>query len=110
MLTFTSLGMTLTLTFFFNVTDTGMSGAGFYLSSITYVPFFFGRILAGDWAKHKFLLYHFAAARVVGWHLRSWRLSDGGYEFTIALCDNENAVTSYTTERDWALDPLVQRC
>ncbi|KAF7307451.1 PigN domain-containing protein [Mycena indigotica] len=63
----------MTLTFFFNVTDTGEPSTFVAASSHTR-----GRVVAGDWAVHNVLLRCVYVTALVGWDMYRWRVSNGG--------------------------------
>ena len=62
------------MTFFLNVTDTGMKCNNPNPCSLTDAP---DRVLVRDRAVHQLFLYHISLVGVVSWHLRCWRISHG---------------------------------
>ena len=71
----------MTITFFFNVTDTGRAACQCLHSYLAHDGMS-SRIMVRNWAIDHLLLHCLPVACVVSWHLCSWRVLDGRYFIT----------------------------
>ena len=82
----------MTMTFFFNVTDTGKGAAAALRSGgCTYSPRS-RRLVATDRPVDIALLYHFATSRVFGWNSLYWGGFDAGYGATKTPREKERRI------------------
>jgi hypothetical protein len=90
----------MTVTFFFNVTDTGELDIVHVCEKCTHWD---ARIVVGNRSIYQFLLHHINVAGVVGWYLFSWWGVDGGCLGIISASVNQARIAAWQTTLEYLL-------